>query len=63
MTSAKSNKKMVSKKQGAMITAAKPKTAVKSKAQAKKELNNFLALHIGGATDAYLRKLAMIQEK
>ncbi len=54
---------MVNKKQGAMITAAKPKPVEKSKARAKKELNNFLALHIGDATDAYLRGLVMKQEK
>ncbi len=63
MISVKSNKKMVNKKQGAMITAAKPKPVEKSKARAKKELNNFLALHIGDATDAYLRGLVMKQEK
>lgn len=63
MTSAKSNRKMVNKKQGAMITAAKSKPVAKSKAREKKELNNFLALHIGDAIDAYLRGLAMNQEK
>ena len=54
---------MVNKKQGAMITAAKSKPVAKSKAREKKELNNFLALHIGDAIDAYLRGLAMNQEK
>ncbi len=63
MTSAKLNKKMITKKQGAMITAAKPKLLTKPRTRIKKELNDFLALHIGDAIDAYLRGLAMSQKK
>ena len=63
MISAKRNKKRVAKRQGAIIAAAKPKHAPKPKALAKKELNSFLALHVGEATDAYLRGLVMNQTK
>lgn len=61
MTSAKSAKKRVARKQGVTIAATKPKPAIKPKTLAKKELNSFLALHVGEATDAYLRGLAQNQ--
>lgn len=63
MTSATRTKKRAGIKQGVTIAAAKPKPAVKPKALAKKELNSFLALHVGAATDAYLRGLALKQTK
>lgn len=63
MTSAKSIKKRVGKKQVAIITANKPKPAVKPKVLAKKELNSFLALHVGELADAYLHRLAMNQKE
>lgn len=59
LTSAKSIKKRARKKQGVVIAATKPKLATKTKAISKKELNSFLALHVGDATDAYLRGLAL----
>ena len=63
MISAKRSKKRVTRRQGVMIAAAKQKPAAKPKALAKKELNSFLALHVGEATDAYLRGLVMNQTK
>ncbi len=63
MISAKSTKKRAARKQGVTLAAAKPKPAVKPKALAKKELNSFLALHVGEATDAYLRELAQKPKK
>ena len=61
MTSTRRARKRVAGKQALTIAAAKPKPAAKPKALAKKELNSFLALHVGEATDAYLRGLAMKQ--
>lgn len=58
MTSVKSAKKRAAIKQKMAIAAAKPKTASKPKVLAQKELNSFLMLHVGEATDAYLRGLA-----
>lgn len=58
MTSGKSSKKRTSKKQQMAIAAAKPKPAIKPKVLAHTELNSFLKLHVGEATDAYLRSLA-----
>ena len=63
MISARSTKKRVEKKRSVAIAAAKPKPAAKTKALAKKELNSFLALHVGEAADAYLRGLALKQAK
>lgn len=58
MTSRKSAKRRTTKKQKMVIAAAKPKPAIKPKVLAHKELNSFLMLHVGEATDAYLRSLA-----
>lgn len=63
MISARRTKKKVARTQGVTIAATKPKPAAKPKALAKKELNSFLALHVGEATDAYLRGLALSQAK
>jgi hypothetical protein len=54
----KSAKKRLAAKQKIAIAAAKPKPAIKPKVLAQKELNSFLMLHVGQATDAYLRNLA-----
>lgn len=59
MISATRTKKRVRKKQGVTIAAAKPRRALKPNALAKKELNSFLALHVGEVTDAYLLGLAL----
>ena len=58
MKSLKAAKKRMAKKRKMAIAAAKPKPAVKPKVLAHKELNSFLMLHVGEATDAYLRSLA-----
>ena len=63
MSSARLTKKRAGKRQGAVIAITKPKPTVKTKALAKKELNSFLALHVGEAADAYLRGLALKQDK
>ncbi|MGV8805457.1 MAG: Lcl C-terminal domain-containing protein [Polaromonas sp.] len=60
MISARRKQKRVAKKQGVIIATTKPKPAAKPKALAKKELDSFLALHVGEATDAYLRGLALV---
>mgnify|MGYP000919549749 CR=1 FL=1 len=57
MSSVKSAKKRAAIKQKLAIAAAKPKPTIKSKVLAQKELNSFLMLHVGEATDAYLRSL------
>lgn len=59
MITAARTKKRVRKRQSVSIAAAKPKRAVKPNALAKKELNSFLALHLGEVTDAYLLGLAL----
>jgi hypothetical protein len=51
-------KRRKSQKQNMAIATAKPKPAVKPKVLTQKELNSFLKLHVGEATDAYLRSLA-----
>ena len=48
--------KATKKKKTAVIENLKP--AIKPYALSKKELNAFLTLHVGDATDAYLRDLA-----
>lgn len=58
MTSGKSAKKRTLKKQQMAIAAAKSKPVIKPKVLAHKELNSFLKMHVGEATDAYLRSLA-----
>jgi hypothetical protein len=58
MSSAARAKKRERRRLGATISAAKPKRAVKPQTLAKKELNSFLALHVGEVTDAYLLGLA-----
>ena len=60
MIFAKSTQSKVARTPGATIAITKPKPAVKPEAPAKKELNSFLALHMGEATDAYLRELALV---
>jgi hypothetical protein len=60
MISAKSIQKKVPRTPGATSAITKPTPAVKPKALAKKELNSFLALHMGEATDVYLRELALV---
>ena len=63
MISAKLNRKIARKNRGAMITVTNRKSPQKPKVRIKKELNDFLALHIGDATDAYLRGLVINKEK
>jgi hypothetical protein len=60
MTSSKSAKKRSAKKRALAMATAKPKSklAALPYSLAHKELNSFLALHVGEATDAYLRGLA-----
>lgn len=63
MIFATTTKNKLRKRQGVTIAAAKPKRAVKPQTLAKKELDSFLALHVGKATDAYLRGLALNQTR
>jgi len=58
MSSGKSAKKRGGNKSKRVVAILKSKPAVKSKVLANKELNSFLMLHVGEATDAYLRSLA-----
>lgn len=63
MISARLTKKRAARKQVVTIAAAKPKPVAKPTALAKKELNSFMVLHVGEATNAYLRGLALRQKK
>lgn len=60
MTLVKRTEKRVGGRHGVTIAAAEPKPAAMLRGVEKKELNSFLALHVGEATDAYLRELALV---